>query len=164
MAAVGRLLAALAFGLLACSAAAAGLIVDQARPLPSLNTGPLARLLSQQKGVPVVVNFWASWCGPCRDELPSLQRFAERWRTRGVSVLTVAVADRHEHASRFLWDAGVVLPLVDDADQSAARAFGVRALPTTVVLDRDHRIAARARGAIDWDAPAIERQFQEILK
>lgn len=159
-----RLLAALAFAFLAGGVDAAGLIIDPARPLPSLKAGPLAQLLSQQKGAPVVLNFWASWCGPCRDELPSLQRLAERWRARGVSVLTVAVADHHEQASRFLWDAGVVLPLLDDADQSAAKAFGVRALPTTVILDRDHRIAARGRGAIDWDAPAIERQLQDLLR
>jgi thiol-disulfide isomerase/thioredoxin len=159
-----KVLAALAFAFLAGTAGAAGLVADPARPLPSIRSGAFAQLLSEQKGAPLVINFWASWCGPCRDELPSLQRLAERWRARGVSVLTVAVADRHEQASRFLWDAGVTLPLLDDADQSAARAFGVRALPTTVILDRDHRVAARARGAIDWDAPVIERQLQDLLK
>ncbi|MDD5250064.1 MAG: TlpA disulfide reductase family protein [Rhodocyclaceae bacterium] len=145
-------------------AAAAGLVADPARPAAAVRDGKLAEALAQREGSPVIVNFWASWCEPCRAEMPSLQRLAERWRGRGLSVLTVAVGDRPEQAERFLWESGVVLPLLHDPDQALAHSLSVRALPTTLVLDGNRRIVARGRGAIDWDDAAVDRQLQNLLK
>lgn len=159
----GRILV-LACVLAAGTASAGGLTVDPSRPLPAVRDGRLAELLAQRRNACVVLNFWASWCAPCRDEMPALERLGERWRTRGLSVLTVAVADSHDRASKFLWDAGVSLPMIEDPDQSMSRALGVRALPTTLILDRNHRVAARVRGSIDWDAPAVDKQLQDLLK
>lgn len=149
---------------LAGTAAAAGLVAEPPKPLPAIRDTQLTELLAQYQGSPVIVNFWASWCEPCRDEMPSLQRLAERWRSRGVPVITVAVADGAENAADFLWEISVILPLLHDPEQAVARAWGVRALPTTLVLDRQHRLVARGRGAIDWDAAGIERQLQTLLK
>ena len=146
------------------SAVAAGLVADPAQPSPPASGDRLSELLAQREGNAVIVNFWASWCEPCRAEMPSLQRLAERWRARGLTVLTVAVGDRPERAEKFLWETAVVLPLLNDPDQTMARTLGVRALPTTLVLDRRHRIVAHARGALDWDAAAIDRQLQNLLK
>jgi thiol-disulfide isomerase/thioredoxin len=150
--------------LLCGTARAGGLIAEAGRPMLAVKEARLAELLDQRKNAPVVLNFWASWCEPCRVEMPSLQRLGERWKTRGLSVLTIAVADSRERASSFLWDTGVVLPVLDDPDQSVARAVGVRSLPTTLVLDREHRIAAHGRGSIDWDAPAVDAQLRSLLK
>ena len=143
---------------------AAELVADPAQPSPPASDARLTELLAQREGTAVIVNFWASWCEPCRAEMPSLQRLAERWRARGLTVLTVAVGDRPERAENFLWETAVVLPLLNDPDQTMARSLGVRALPTTLVLDRRHRIVARARGALDWDAATIDRQLRILLK
>lgn len=149
---------------LAGPAMAGELVVQPAKPLPAVRDARLTELLAQHRGSPLIVNFWASWCEPCRDEMPALQRLAERWRGRGVSVITVAVADRGPGAGDFLWEIGVILPLLHDPEQAVARAWGVRALPTTLVLDRRHRLVARGRGAIDWDAAPTENQLQTLLK
>lgn len=149
---------------LAGPTAAADLVTGMAQPLPAVADARLTDLLAQHRGSPLIVNFWASWCEPCREEMPSLQRLADRLRARGVSVLTVAVADKKDKAADFLWEASVTLPLLHDPEQAVARAWGVRTLPTTLILDRRHRIVARGRGAVDWDDAAVETKLQTLLK
>lgn len=157
-------LVALLLPLGAAAVIAAPLEEDPAQPVFETKDRRLKEALGQRGGQPVLVNFWAPWCEPCRAEMPSLQRFAERWRARGLTVLTVDVADRKGEGSRFLWDAGVTLPVLYDPDQALTRALGVRALPMTLVLDRQHRVVARAKGAINWDAKALDRQIDSLLR
>jgi thiol-disulfide isomerase/thioredoxin len=159
-----KLLAAALFAFACGHAAAGGLVAEPARPLPAVRDAHLTGLLAQHKGHPLLINFWASWCEPCREEMPSLQRLADRWKSRGLSVLTVAVADKPASFTDFLWEASVILPVLGDPEQTVARAWGVRALPTTLVLDKRHRVVARGRGAIDWDAAEIDTQLAKLLK
>jgi len=144
--------------------AASGLVVERARPLPALSDARLTNWLAEHQGQPVIINFWASWCEPCRDEMPLLQRLADRLRPQSVGVITVAVADTADKAADFLWEVSVILPLLHDPAQKTARALSVRTLPTTLILDRRHRIVARGRGAIDWDDKAVDAQLQALLK
>lgn len=134
--------------------------------LPASQDVRLAQLLAQYKGKAVVLNFWATWCEPCREEMPSLARLDRRWQGKGLTVLTVAVADNAKRVEDFLWEAlpeRQTLPVLHDREQTISRAWGARMLPTTLVLDRRHRIVARGLGAIDWDAPAIDKQLQALL-
>ena len=127
----------------------------------------LADILAQHQGEAVLVNFWATWCEPCREEMPSLARLAVRWRAKGLVVRTVAVADSPAKVNDFLRDVlpeGQALPVLHDRGQDISRAWAVRMLPTTIVLDHGHRIVLRGQGAIDWDAPAIEEQLRTNLK
>lgn len=126
----------------------------------------LAQALAQHKGQPVLVNFWATWCEPCREEMPALARLSARWQAKGLTVLTVAVADNQKRVDDFLWEAlpdKQTLPVLHDREQTISRAWGARVLPTTVILDRRHRIVLRGQGAIDWDAPAIDRQLKKLI-
>ena len=134
--------------------------------LPAGNDPRLVQLLAQHKGKAVVVNFWATWCEPCREEMPSLARLDARWQARGLTVLTVAVADNAKRVEDVLWETlpeKQTLPVLHDREQTISRTWGARVLPTTIVLDRRHRIVARGLGAIDWDAPAIDQQLQTLL-
>lgn len=133
------------------------------RTVPASADRRMAKALAQHKGKPVLVNFWASWCPPCREEMPALARLATRWKGRGFAVLTVAVADNEKLVEDFLWEVSVELPVLHDREQTISRAWGARMLPTTLVLDRRHRIVATGTGAIDWDAPAIDKQLQTLL-
>ncbi len=126
----------------------------------------LAQLLAQHRGKPVLINFWATWCEPCREEMPALGRLATRWQARGLTVLTVAVADNAKRVEEFLWETlpeKQTLPVLHDRDQTISRAWDARVLPTTVVLDRRHRVVLRGQGAIDWDAPAIDQQLKKLI-
>ncbi|PZU51684.1 MAG: TlpA family protein disulfide reductase [Thauera sp.] len=155
----GRLTACL---LALCSApfCAAALTPVEPTALPQSGDANLATRLASYAGRPVLVNFWASWCEPCREEMPALQALADS----GVVVLTIAVADRDADARRFLDQAGVALPLLFDREQRISKAWGVRLLPYTVVLDRRHRVVARAQGVVDWDASAVREQLQRLMR
>ncbi len=133
-------------------------------PLPGPPTSALHTRLASHHGQPVLINFWASWCEPCRQEMPSLQRLASRWRERGLVVITVAVADNRQRVETFLAENALQLTVVDDREQLISRACGARVLPSTLVLDRRHRIRWRAQGAIDWDSPAIDQTLQPLFK
>jgi thiol-disulfide isomerase/thioredoxin len=151
---------------LAADAGATLLPVKSLAP-PAAEDKRLADILARHQGKPVLLNFWATWCEPCREEMPSLERLAARWRAKGLLVQTVAVADNPNLVKDFLGEVlpeGHTLPVLHDREQATSRAWQVRMLPTTVILDHGHRIVLRGRGAIDWDAPDIEEQLRTTLK
>ncbi len=119
--------------------------------------------IAAHKGRPVLINFWATWCEPCRAEMPSLHRLADRWRERGLVVLTVAVADSSKRVEHYLADIGAPLTVIHDPEQTINQPWGAYVVPTTLVLDARHRIRLRGRGAIDWDDAAIDRQLEPLL-
>lgn len=96
--------------------------------------------------------------------MPSLQRLAARWQGRGLAVITVAVADNTRQVEDFLWEIGVTLPVIHDHAQGLSRPWRARVLPTTLILDRQHRIRLRGQGAIDWDSPAIDQRLHPLFK
>jgi len=114
--------------------------------LPRLD-GPGRLRLAEYRGRPVVVNFWASWCGPCREEMPMLARFAQGQRR--VAVLGVAVNDAPSDSRAFAREAGVRFPLGVDRDAATAGRFGVSGLPVTVFVDAQGRVVRTVAGPVD---------------
>lgn len=160
------LMAALGCTTPACATDIGSLKPVTAQARPATSDSRLEQALTQHRGKPVVINFWATWCEPCREEMPALARFAARGQARGLAVLTVAVADNDKRVEDFLWEIlpdKQTLPVLHDREQTISRAWGARVLPTTVVLDRRHRIVLRGMGAIDWDALAIDKQFKKLI-
>jgi len=96
--------------------------------------------------------------------MPALQQLASRWREQHLAVLTVAVADQQKRIDAFLGAHAIELPVIDDREQQLSRAWGVRLLPTTLVLDRRHRIRLRAEGAIDWESAAVGERLQAVFE
>lgn len=111
--------------------------------------------LSQFFGKPIVLNFWASWCGPCQHEMPDFdQQYAQFGQD--IHFLMVNMTDGRretvETASAFVQQNGYAFPVFYDANLEAATAYGAYALPTTFFIDREGRVAAQAVGAIDGGA------------
>jgi cytochrome c biogenesis protein CcmG/thiol:disulfide interchange protein DsbE len=101
--------------------------------LPTLDGNTLSS--EELKGHPVVVNFWASWCVPCREEAPRLERAWRRYKDDDVIFLGVNIKDAESDARKFVDDFNITYPVVRDLDQKLTRSFGVRGLPETFFID-----------------------------
>lgn len=119
--------------------------------------------LADYRGTVVVVNFWATWCQPCREELPSLERLRDAMRGRRFEVLAVNVAEGESRVRRFLGDVPLRLPVLLDGDGETQRAWKVRGLPATFLLDREGVIRFWHLGELDWAQPAILRTVESLL-
>lgn len=120
--------------------------------LPRLDGGSLSR--ADLPGAVTVVHFFATWCEPCRRELPALGRFAARTRTEDVAVVLVDVAETEVRLNRFFAEVAAPGIVLLDRDRRVTRAFDVSILPTTLVLDSDRAVRLAAAGEVDWDTPA----------
>ncbi|MEK7237754.1 MAG: TlpA disulfide reductase family protein, partial [Nitrospirota bacterium] len=99
---------------------------------------------SELAGKVVLVNFWATWCGPCKEEMPSLARLQKQLDPAQFVLLTVTTDLQRQGIVHFLSQLGVSLPVLFDEDQEVSRSFMVRGLPTTMVIARDGTLAGRA--------------------
>jgi cytochrome c biogenesis protein CcmG, thiol:disulfide interchange protein DsbE len=111
--------------------------------------------LSQFKGQVVVLNFWATWCPPCIEEMPSLVQMQQRMKDKGVTVLAVSVDADDGSYRRFLRDHGVNLLSVRDADQRSSSLYGTFKFPETYVIDRNGVVRRKFIGAVDWTEPDV---------
>ena len=121
--------------------------VDISRPLLD---GSGERRLAELRGQVVVLNFWASWCEPCRDEAPALSAAHERLQEDGTgTVLGVTYDDATADSKAFVAEQDVAFPSVRDVGKELAQRYGTRSLPETFVLDAQGRVVAVGRGEID---------------
>jgi cytochrome c biogenesis protein CcmG, thiol:disulfide interchange protein DsbE len=117
------------------------------RALPVLD-GNGQRTLASFRGKPVVLNFWASWCTPCRQEAPLLERAQKRLVAHGGTVVGITFRDATPDARAFVRKFGLTYPSLRDVDGKLAESYGTRALPETFVLDRAGRVRAISRGVV----------------
>jgi peroxiredoxin len=111
--------------------------------------------LSQYRGQVVVLNFWATWCAPCVEELPSLVEMQRRMKAKGVTVLAVSV-DVDENAYRqFVKDHNVNLLTVHDPIGKSNQLYGTFKFPETYIIDRNGVMRRKFIGAVDWTDPEI---------
>ncbi len=127
--------------------------LGEGSPAPALSlpllTGAGQGSLAEHRGKVVVLNFWASWCEPCRDESPLLQRWHERISKSGGTVVGVDVLDVSDDAKAFATRHRLRYPLLRDGDGDTLKDFEVAGQPWTFVIGRDGRIAAVRRGPVD---------------
>jgi peroxiredoxin len=120
--------------------------------------------LAEQRGQVVMVNFWASWCGPCRLEMPHLNRIYEKYRTSGFVLLGVSVDDDARAASGAANRMGVKFPVLLDADKAVSKLFALASMPSTYVIDRDGRMRYLHKGYRDGVEVDYERQVRDLVK
>lgn len=129
--------------------------------LPDLQ-GRMHRL-SDYRGKVVLLNFWASWCAPCRAEMPSIERLRRTLRGEPFAVLAVNVDEDARAARRFVERTGIGFTVLVDPDARAAREWGTRALPTTFIIGPDGRVRFRHVGARDWSDSEARAAIEGLM-
>jgi len=129
--------------------------------LPRLGAGGMSSL-ADEKGKVVVLNVWASWCPPCKSEMPLLQRTHDRIASQGGVVLGIDTQEPPEKALAFLDKKHITFPSLRDRDREYGRKYGVSAYPETFLIDRDGRVAALRRGPVtqQW----LDQHLTPLLK
>jgi peroxiredoxin len=116
--------------------------------------------LTEQRGKIIVINFWASWCGPCRKEMPVLQKFYDKYQDLGVSVWGVNVEQENQAGRDFLADLNLSFPILFDASNTISAMYQVEAMPTTVIVDRDGLV----RYAFKGYKSGYEKKYAKAIK
>ncbi|HXX58175.1 MAG TPA: TlpA disulfide reductase family protein [Thermodesulfovibrionales bacterium] len=120
--------------------------------------------LSSLKGKAVLVNFWATWCPPCRDEMPSLNRLFKAYKDQGLIVLAVSTDRSESTVKDFLSRYPADFQVFMDADMQTSRRYRVFSMPTAFLLDRNGVIIKRYLGEEDWDSAEIRSEIGKALK
>ncbi|PUA28409.1 MAG: redoxin [Cellvibrio sp. 79] len=127
------------------------------------STGENVRL-AEQRGQVVMLNFWASWCGPCRKEMPLLDAMYQRYSSAGFVLYGVNVEEDNTDAKKLLKELGVTFPVLFDTESKASSLYSVDAMPTTVVIDKKGQVRYVNRGYKDGDENKYRDQIRELIK
>jgi peroxiredoxin len=150
---------------LAATAAVPAITPSALAPDFTLHTmdGPNLRL-KEQRGHVVMVNFWATWCGPCRQEMPQLNRLYEKYRASGFVLLGVNVDDDTRNAAQLAAKLGLKFPVLLDTDKTVSRQYDLATMPSTVIIDRDGKVRYVHRGYLAGYEDSYEQQIRELLR
>jgi peroxiredoxin len=129
----------------------------------SLTLAGKSERLTDLKGKVVVLNFWATWCPPCVEETPSLNRLQKYIDSRGGMVLGVSIDEDGAAYEQFLQEHAVVFPTYRDATKKTASDYGTSIFPETYIIDRHGKIARKFVGEQQWDSPEMLAYFDAVL-
>ncbi|MDQ1409780.1 MAG: hypothetical protein QOJ41_1515 [Acidobacteriaceae bacterium] len=129
----------------------------------SLTLGGKPEHLSDLKGKVVVLNFWATWCPPCVEETPALNRLEKYIDSRGGMVLGISVDEDGAAYEKFLKDQSVMFPTYRDASKKSAADYGTSIFPETYIIDRHGKIARKFIGQQQWDSADMLAYFDALL-
>ena len=130
---------------------------------PLRTVGGESVTLSSLKGQVVVLNFWASWCGPCRREMPRLDQLNAELRSRGGRVLAVSIDEDRDNVDRFARIHGLKLPIVHDGPRGLARELDLQHVPFTIVLDRNGEVAYTTSQSDDAGIAALSAMTRQLV-
>lgn len=120
--------------------------------------------LSDYRGKVVAVNFWATWCPPCRKELPSMERTYQTLKHKNFVILGVEVGEEWDAVQSFLNQVPVTYPILLDKDSAVSQKWKIIGLPATYLIDARGRIVEIINGGRDWDDPKFRSKLTKLLK
>lgn len=115
------------------------------------------------KGKVLMVNFWATWCPPCRAEMPSMERMLAQWEGAPFALIAIAMGQTEEQVKAYAQENPHSFPLLPDPDGKVSESFGVTGLPTTFIANELGRLTFKAEGGRDWDSERLTRTISLIL-
>jgi peroxiredoxin len=131
--------------------------------LKDLTGRPVA--LSSLKGKVVLVNFWATWCPPCREEIPSMVKMTQAMQGKPFQLLAISIDEGGKDAvQEFFKKSGAVLPALLDTDGTVSKRYGTTGVPETFVIDTKGVIMKKVVGAMDWSSPEVLAALEDLGK
>ncbi len=134
-----------------------------APPLELADVSGARHRLADYRGKVVLVNFWATWCEPCKEELPSIERLRASLQGEPFEVLAVQMAGSARMSRDAAEALGLHFRMLPDRDSSVSKAWGVEVLPASFLVARDGTIAFRHAGELDWSSPRMRRRITKLL-
>ncbi len=131
---------------------------------PMVDLAGATASLADFRGEVLVVNFWASWCAPCREELPVLDAWNSEWSGKGARVVAVSIDKRIGNAERFVADTGLEMSVLVDGPDGLAADLDLTAVPSTYLLDRDGRVVMVVRGFAEDELLRLKKAVEDLLK
>lgn len=121
---------------------------------------------SDYRGKVVILNFWATWCPPCRREMPSMERLYQKFNGDNFTVLAINQMETGDHVFAYTGQLEVdpTFTILFDSDSSVSHAYGVKGLPTTFLIDKKGVIRYRAIGGREFDHPEVEKQIEQLMQ
>lgn len=116
--------------------------------------------LAEQRGDVVMINFWATWCGPCRQEMPLLEKIHAKYKDLGFTLLGINVEADPSGMAKYLKDVPVSFPILRDGENKVAKLYGVDGMPSTVIIDRNGTVRFIHRGY----KPGYEQKYEQQIK
>lgn len=120
--------------------------------------------LKNFKGRVVFLNFWATWCPPCRREMPSMERLYKQLKDRDFTMLAVDMQESEKRVRAFISEFSLSFPALLDLNGDISSLYGIVGLPTTYIIDREGKIIGKAVGPRDWSSQESKQLFQSLLK
>jgi len=120
--------------------------------------------LSSYRGKVVILNFWATWCPPCRTEMPSMETLYRRFNAQGLEILAVDIGEDASTVQQFIRSGGYTFPVMLDSSSRVSSIYGIEAIPTSFIIDREGKIIGRVIGSIMWDNQRVITAIDALLK
>lgn len=158
------LLATVALGLAASPALHAEVLQGKAPDFTLRSNSGKNIKLSEYRGQVILLNFWASWCGPCRQEMPLLNAIQKRYGKLGFTVLGVNVEEDSDQARAMLREIPVDFPILFDTTNKASKLYNVSAMPSTVLIDRDGNMRYLHKGYKPGDEAKYKKWIKKLVR
>lgn len=130
-----------------------------------LNEEKTSASLGDYKGDVVMLNIWATWCAPCRAEMPSMQRLHEEYQDKGLRIVAVSIDDEfsERNIKSFVEDFGITFEILHNPDGDIQRIYQTTGVPETIVIGRDGVIRNKVSGAVDWYSDSNRKLIERLL-
>ncbi len=119
--------------------------------------------LKDYRGKVVVLNFWATWCPPCRAEMPDLENLHKKTKDLDIVVLAVDVGETRDTVEKFVKEENLTMEILLDIGSSVGRMYGANAIPATYIIDKEGKIIGGKIGAHDWDSDGVIKILKDLL-
>ncbi|MBI5816529.1 MAG: TlpA family protein disulfide reductase [Nitrospinae bacterium] len=119
--------------------------------------------LSSYRGKMVFLNIWATWCPPCREEMPSMQKLHEHFKGKDFVMLTVSIDEKKEDVAAFMKELGLTFPVALDPEQKVSAEYGITGVPETFLIDKNGTVLHHLIGPGDWSNPGIVSAFEGLV-